>query len=210
MFLLEYAVSRPIPVKRRWLVLIIILAIVFVVLTTLINIIAVGYELVSFTSTTFNETRTLWYERLIPVTSWLPRSRTCDGTVIKLMERLCPKLFPALRCLGVSNAGPLGYSYALRSYVDSRPGSPFEGLTYANSIMRNCSVQLLRLTQPYSATANADVCIMVTMEVLITVEGIMQYFGLAIYLSGQYQRRRRHSRIEPGASVSSRLYPDSH
>jgi hypothetical protein len=93
MILLEYPLSRPISVKRRWLVLIIAVAICFVLLTTMINIIAVGYELVSFTSTTYNEDHTLWYERLISVTSWLPRSRACDGTVIKLMERQSLTLF---------------------------------------------------------------------------------------------------------------------
>lgn len=59
---------------------------VYIVIITIINVAAVGYQLVPVTSTIFNESYVLWYERILPKTSWIPQSRSCDGSVIKLQE----------------------------------------------------------------------------------------------------------------------------
>jgi hypothetical protein len=90
MSLLEYGVTRPIAIGRRGTALIIIVFVLYITAVTLVNVAAVGYEIVSFTSATYNDTTELWYEKLIPVSIWRPQTRTCEGTVIKLQERALP------------------------------------------------------------------------------------------------------------------------
>lgn len=87
MSLLEYAITRPVAIGRRGTVLIVVLFVLYITGVTLVNVAAVGYEIVSFTSTTYNDTTELWYEKLIPASIWRPQTRSCEGTVIKLQER---------------------------------------------------------------------------------------------------------------------------
>jgi len=86
MTLLEYSVTRSIPLSQCKTVLVVVLGTIFVGLSTLINVIAVGYELVPSASTTYNTTYSLWYERLLP-TAWYPESRTCSSAIINLVDR---------------------------------------------------------------------------------------------------------------------------
>ena len=88
MIFLEYPITQPIRLTRFWKVIVSIGAIVWVVLITLVNVAAVGYELVPLTSISFQTSYELWYERIIP-RSLIPRSRTCDGSIIKIMESMC-------------------------------------------------------------------------------------------------------------------------
>ena len=79
---LEYSVTRPFTI--RWIVFsAFILGIIWLILITVLNVVAVAYETVPFTSTSFNDTTQLWYERFVP-TFWLPSSRSCSGSVIPL------------------------------------------------------------------------------------------------------------------------------
>jgi len=84
--ILSYSISRPITIGRWFNILSVVLIVGWAALVTIINVAAVAYELVPFTSTSYNETYTLWYERLIHRSSWLPQTRTCDGSIIKLNE----------------------------------------------------------------------------------------------------------------------------
>jgi len=86
MKLLQYPVTRSIALGQWFNIFIILLGIGWVSLITIINIAAVGYELVPFTTTIYNTSATLWYERLPLMTSWFPQGRSCDGSIIKLGE----------------------------------------------------------------------------------------------------------------------------
>jgi hypothetical protein len=82
-FRLEYPITRPFTF-RYFTKAVLVLQVIWLIFITFINIVAVGYETVSITSTTFNSTTRLWYEKFVP-TFWLSQSsRSCDGSVIPL------------------------------------------------------------------------------------------------------------------------------
>ena len=85
----EYPITRPIPLSRGSLTLIIISGLAFVGLVTVINVVAVGYEYVTITSTDYDPTAKLWYEKFM-AKSWTPHTKTCQPTIIKLNERNVP------------------------------------------------------------------------------------------------------------------------
>jgi hypothetical protein len=62
----------------------ILLMIIWLVIVTVINIIAVAYEVIPFTSTSYNESAPPpWYQRITP--GFLrPSIRSCDGSTIPL------------------------------------------------------------------------------------------------------------------------------
>jgi hypothetical protein len=86
MSLLEYHVTRPIILKKWITTSIIVGAILWIIIITLINIVAVGYELVSVSSTNFNNTARNWYEKVLPTDSVIPSSWNCLYSVIKVNE----------------------------------------------------------------------------------------------------------------------------
>ena len=86
MTLLEYPITRSIPLRRFWSVLIVLGAVAWILIITLVNVAVVGYEVVPIISTSYSDSSTLWYEHILPMSSWIPRRRTCDWSVIKLME----------------------------------------------------------------------------------------------------------------------------
>lgn len=85
MTVLEYPVTRPIPLGRITLIALVISAVIFIGFVTIINLVAVGYELVSLTSNEFNPSNQMWYDKFIPA-SWRPTSVTCGPAVINLNE----------------------------------------------------------------------------------------------------------------------------
>ena len=87
MAFLEYPVTRPISLGRWSTTLISVVATLFVTIITLVNVIAVGYELVPFSSTSFNDTNHLWYAKFVPA-EWGPESRNCESITIKIGERM--------------------------------------------------------------------------------------------------------------------------
>ena len=99
LFSLEYPVTRPFTLG--WVVhTAFILGAIWLTLITLLNVVAVAYETVPFTSTSFNDTTgQLWYEKFLP-TFWLPPSRSCSGSVIPLNAG-CPFIIPASHRLGL-------------------------------------------------------------------------------------------------------------
>ena len=87
--LLDYPVTRPVVLSRWATVSIIATYMVWMVIVTLINVAAVGYELVTVPSTNFNNTARNWYEKIMPSNSFLPASWACSSSVIKLNEGYC-------------------------------------------------------------------------------------------------------------------------
>jgi|SRR6266496_4996574 len=87
--LLSYPLTRDVTLGKCFNVTIVILGIFWVTVITLINIAAVGYELVPTTSADYNASYTLWYERFTSGTSWIPKTRKCDPSMIKIGERMC-------------------------------------------------------------------------------------------------------------------------
>lgn len=84
---LEYPMTRPVHMQRNCTLLLVLLGAIYVTVITLLNIAAVAYELVPVTTTSYNGSNTLWYERVFPSsTSWVPPSRKCDGSVIRFLE----------------------------------------------------------------------------------------------------------------------------
>jgi len=89
--ILEYALTRPV-VLSRWVTVSIVAAWVFwSIFVTLVNIVAVGYESVTISSTNFNNTDRNWYEKIIPSTSLIPESWNCSYSVIKVNEGSSPR-----------------------------------------------------------------------------------------------------------------------
>ena len=82
----NWAFTKPFKLSIFFNVTIIILGIAWVCMITIINVAIVDYEILPITSTQFNATYTLWYERLIPLASWVSQARTCNASVINLNE----------------------------------------------------------------------------------------------------------------------------
>jgi len=85
MGLFEYPVTLPIPLGRWGRVLFWIVAILYVVLITILNVVSVGYEYVQVISPNYNATKKLWYEAL-PFGSSAPASLICNPTQISWDE----------------------------------------------------------------------------------------------------------------------------
>jgi hypothetical protein len=82
----DYPLTRPVTLRSHFNVSILVLGVVYIVLITLINVAAVGYDSVSFISSSCNGTLTLWYDQFLPKTVLLPPSRTCQASAIKANE----------------------------------------------------------------------------------------------------------------------------
>ena len=64
----------------------VILGVLWSTMVTFVCIVAVGYDVYTIESEFFNASSSLWYERMFPGTSWIPPSRTCEGSIIKRGE----------------------------------------------------------------------------------------------------------------------------
>src|SRR5271163_1618319 len=107
MTFLEYPVTRPIPLTRSAIIGILLGAGIFTGLVTVINVIAVGYELVTTTSSDFNATVVLWYDHFLPST-WRPNNLICQPAVINLNEG-CSNLYLPLK-LDISTHNQFTYT----------------------------------------------------------------------------------------------------
>jgi hypothetical protein len=85
MVILEYPLTRPVPLTRSCTAILIVAAAMFIGFLTLFNIVAVGYEVVPIISNSFEEPYKLWYERFV-TTKWLPSSWTCQPTMININD----------------------------------------------------------------------------------------------------------------------------
>ena len=90
--LLEYPITRPVVLGIWFNALVVLFMIGWTAIITLVSVASVAYELVPVTSTQYNSTYNLFYEKFIPSSSWLPETRTCDSSIIKLTEGSCSHL----------------------------------------------------------------------------------------------------------------------
>src|ERR1700737_3120221 len=119
--LLQYPVTRPVALGIWFNLIVGILGLSWIAIITIINVAAVGYELVPVTSTLFNISYTLWYERFIPTTSWIPRTRSCEGSIIQLTEGIHDISHAKL---AVSTNVTAFFNYVLQEFIDERIGTP--------------------------------------------------------------------------------------
>ena|SRR5579859_1534518 len=85
----QYPVTRPINLNYWAAFFLAFVGVLWIVVVTVINVIAVGYELVPVTSTTFNDTMVFWYYAFSRA-SWLPKGRNCQGSILKQREGSYP------------------------------------------------------------------------------------------------------------------------
>ena len=85
MALLEYPVTKPISVSLRTNLALVAFTVLFVGVVTIINIIAVGYEVVPVIAPSYHSTDVLWYEKFLP-RNWLPKTLDCNPATINIME----------------------------------------------------------------------------------------------------------------------------
>ena len=156
---LEYSVTRPIALNRWQTITIMATGLLWVVFVTLLNFAATGYELVPLTSTNFNSTYGLWYERFVsPQTGWLPRSWNCQGSIIKQNEGLVPGNILPMKVVFTNSSGWI--SYRLLGYTDSDVSIPIDGISYNNTSFSSCEILLLTLIQAESQSSQDQVPIL--------------------------------------------------
>lgn len=81
------SVSLPPGPLRYFNIAVLTLGVIYAVVITLINVVAVGYESITVDSTNFNSSAPLWYEQhFLPKTQLLPPSRNCSPSFIKINE----------------------------------------------------------------------------------------------------------------------------
>src|SRR6266496_1977794 len=168
MHLFEYPITRPVVFSRFWTAWFLIAGLFWVTSVTLLNIATVGYETVPITSTSYNYPYHLWYEKLFPVMSWLPASRSCDPSVIRLLEGSHPDF---KLTTGVSTDSKGFFTYFLEGYIDPAPGDTVDGLMYRQTSLTNCSIEGIRFYQPISDYFNFQVgpLVLVNSRLLLSV-----------------------------------------
>jgi len=84
---LEYSVTRAFTIPHLTSA-VLILGSIWIGFVTVISFAAVGYETVSVRSTPeqFNSTTKLWYEKVFPSWEWIPNSRDCDSSQVKIQD----------------------------------------------------------------------------------------------------------------------------
>ena len=79
------------PVQRefeiKWLTPILLsLGFIYVIVITLVNVVAVGYEPLVYSSTDYNGTHGLWYDKFVPSKGRNYSHRQCDNGLIRLND----------------------------------------------------------------------------------------------------------------------------
>jgi hypothetical protein len=78
----QYPVKKEITLK--WLTpILIVVGLLYVIVITLVNVAAVGYETIVYTSPDYNGTHSLWYDKFTP---WEGNHRQCDNVAIRLND----------------------------------------------------------------------------------------------------------------------------
>jgi hypothetical protein len=140
---LVYPVTRKIT-SPYFAPILIVVAVIFTVLVTLVSVVTVGYEDVTGDAIPFNSTIPMWYDSIMPKTTvWAPKTSKCQGSVMKVDD-------------GLQTSTNAFWSWKLQKFID--PGeNRIDGMIYSNNTLQNCSVGNLRLTQPVSGPAGGAV-----------------------------------------------------
>jgi len=68
---------------------------IWVTFVTILSVATVGYELHSVVTSDFNGTTPLWYEKFLRYTPWMPQTKTCDSSIIKVGDSDSPLAEPS-------------------------------------------------------------------------------------------------------------------
>jgi hypothetical protein len=139
---LDYPFRRPAEGTTLFQWAAILSFIFWILFITVVNVAAVGYELVPVVSPSYNATNDLWYGIFIP-NQWKPTTRSCEGNVFRLGEGLSFKVTEIGMVTNISGF----WDYTLADFLDTRDGVPFDGMIYQNTNIQNCSVGSITLTQ---------------------------------------------------------------
>ena len=81
----EYSISRPI--TAPWFAPVIFsLGLIYIIVITLLNVVAVGYDTINYSSIVYNETHSLWYDKLVPFRGPSYNHRSCESALLKLND----------------------------------------------------------------------------------------------------------------------------
>jgi len=136
---LEYSVTRAFTIPHLTPV-VLTLGFVWICFVTIISFAAVGYETISIRSTPeeFNSTTRLWYEKVFPSWEWIPSSRDCDNSFVKIQDGICLR-FRKLTSVMITSGI---FLYKLVGFTDPSPDS-VDQMVYRNYALKNCSVVML-------------------------------------------------------------------
>jgi hypothetical protein len=85
----NHAVERQFEVP--WLTpFIVLIGLIYVIAITLVNVVAVGYEPIVYSSTDYNGTHGLWYDKFVPSKGRNYSHRQCDNGLIRLNDCTLP------------------------------------------------------------------------------------------------------------------------
>jgi hypothetical protein len=83
----EYPKTEPFThLHDRFMTCVLIALVVWMVVSTILVVAAVGYEYEPQYVTDFNATTKLWYENIFPQNPFIPITKTCQGSIIKVQE----------------------------------------------------------------------------------------------------------------------------
>lgn len=85
MILFGYAVTRPIRLGKWALIGVVVFALFYLGVITILNLVAVGYENVQITLNSYNSSLFLWYQHIIPA-GWVPQTTTCNPAVLAVNQ----------------------------------------------------------------------------------------------------------------------------
>jgi hypothetical protein len=147
MAIFSYAISRP--VTMPWFTQIMLsLGFVYVIIITLINVVSVGYDTVTYSSTDFNGTHGLWYDKFIPNRGPDYSHRSCVSALLTLNDCISD---PALLTTDISTNSYFNFFlYQLVDFIDPThvgATSEIDGVNYTNNAFHDCSISALQLTE---------------------------------------------------------------
>jgi hypothetical protein len=122
---------------------------VYITFITLFAVITVGYELQAVLSVSYNTTLSMWYD-FLPKSSWIPVSRICLGSVVKVGEGTVSSHVYA-DGLGLTPDNIINYQ--LQDFLDPDKNQ-FDGMTYHNNALQHCLVVGLGFSQNVPSTAD--------------------------------------------------------
>jgi hypothetical protein len=93
----SYPVQREVTVK--WFTPVLFgFGLIYFIAITLVNVVAVGYDTIVYSSTDYNGTHGLWYDKLVPSKGANYNHRQCDNGLIRLNDCTIPEESSDIRC----------------------------------------------------------------------------------------------------------------
>jgi len=91
MILFGYALTRPIKLGKWTLTTVVLSAVLYLAIITILNLVAVGYENVQIAANSYNSSLFLWYQHILPV-GWAPPTTVCNPAILEVNQG-CPTYF---------------------------------------------------------------------------------------------------------------------